>query len=74
VGVANDIEVRLPVVDERPDPEIVRDVHRGDRTCGDLRSSGRSTTGQRSGMISPRQVRPMREERRASRCSTPIAR
>jgi hypothetical protein len=24
VGVANDIEVRLPVVDERPDPEIVR--------------------------------------------------
>src|SRR6202045_1484870 len=26
VGVANDIEVRLPVVDERPDPEIVRDA------------------------------------------------
>jgi osmotically-inducible protein OsmY len=26
VGVANDIEVRLPVADERPDPEIVRDA------------------------------------------------
>ncbi|HEV7609366.1 MAG TPA: BON domain-containing protein [Steroidobacteraceae bacterium] len=26
VGVANDIEVRLPVIDERPDPEIVRDA------------------------------------------------
>jgi osmotically-inducible protein OsmY len=26
VGVANDIEVRLPVLDERPDPEIVRDA------------------------------------------------
>jgi osmotically-inducible protein OsmY len=26
VCVANDIEVRLPVVDERPDPEIVRDA------------------------------------------------
>src|SRR3981081_1687269 len=26
VGVANDIEVRLPVVDERPDPEIARDA------------------------------------------------
>jgi osmotically-inducible protein OsmY len=26
VGVANDIEVRLPVIDQRPDPEIVRDA------------------------------------------------
>ncbi len=26
VGVANDIEVRLPVIDERPDPDIVRDA------------------------------------------------
>jgi len=26
VGVANDIEVRLPAVDQRPDPEIARDV------------------------------------------------
>ena len=26
VGVANDIEVRLPTVDERPDPEIARDA------------------------------------------------
>jgi osmotically-inducible protein OsmY len=26
VGVANDIEVRLPVLDQRPDPEIVRDA------------------------------------------------
>jgi osmotically-inducible protein OsmY len=26
VGVANDIEVRIPVVDERPDPEIARDA------------------------------------------------
>jgi osmotically-inducible protein OsmY len=26
VGVANDIEVRLPVLDQRPDPEIARDV------------------------------------------------
>ena len=26
VGVANDIEVRLPIVDERPDPDIVRDA------------------------------------------------
>jgi osmotically-inducible protein OsmY len=26
VGVANDIEVRLPVVDQRPDPEIARDA------------------------------------------------
>jgi osmotically-inducible protein OsmY len=26
VGVANDLEVRLPVIDERPDPEIVRDA------------------------------------------------
>jgi osmotically-inducible protein OsmY len=26
VGVANDIEVRLPSVDERPDPEIARDA------------------------------------------------
>jgi hypothetical protein len=25
-GVANDIEVRLPGVDERPDPDIARDV------------------------------------------------
>jgi osmotically-inducible protein OsmY len=25
-GVANDIEVRLPSIDERPDPEIARDV------------------------------------------------
>src|SRR5207237_3106021 len=26
VGVADDIEVRLPQTDERPDPEIARDV------------------------------------------------
>jgi osmotically-inducible protein OsmY len=26
VGVANDIEVRLPAVDQRPDPEIARDA------------------------------------------------
>src|SRR5687768_14807961 len=26
VGVANDIEVRMPSVDERPDPEIARDA------------------------------------------------
>lgn len=26
VGVANDIEVRLPAIDQRPDPEIVRDA------------------------------------------------
>jgi osmotically-inducible protein OsmY len=26
VGVANDLEVRLPVLDERPDPEIARDA------------------------------------------------
>lgn len=26
VGVANDIDVRLPVIDERPDPEIARDA------------------------------------------------
>ena len=26
LGVANDIEVRLPVVDQRPDPDIVRDA------------------------------------------------
>jgi osmotically-inducible protein OsmY len=26
VGVANDVEVRLPVLDERPDPDIVRDA------------------------------------------------
>jgi osmotically-inducible protein OsmY len=26
VGVANDIEVRLPSIDQRPDPEIARDV------------------------------------------------
>jgi osmotically-inducible protein OsmY len=26
IGVANDIEVRLPNIDERPDPEIVRDA------------------------------------------------
>jgi osmotically-inducible protein OsmY len=26
VGVANDIEVRLPVIDERPDPDIARDA------------------------------------------------
>ncbi len=26
IGVANDVEVRLPGVDERPDPEIARDV------------------------------------------------
>jgi osmotically-inducible protein OsmY len=26
VGVANDIEVRLPTIDERPDPDIVRDA------------------------------------------------
>src|SRR5262245_54857639 len=26
VGVANDIEVRLPSVDERPDPDIARDA------------------------------------------------
>jgi osmotically-inducible protein OsmY len=26
VGVANDIEVRLPALDERPDPEIARDA------------------------------------------------
>lgn len=26
MGVANDIEVRLPVIDERPDPELVRDA------------------------------------------------
>src|SRR5689334_2326856 len=25
-GVANDIEVRLPAIDERPDPEIARDA------------------------------------------------
>lgn len=25
-GVANDLEVRLPVIDERPDPEIARDA------------------------------------------------
>lgn len=26
VGIANDIEVRLPAIDERPDPEIARDA------------------------------------------------
>src|ERR1700726_1839504 len=26
VGVANDLEVRLPSIDERPDPDIARDV------------------------------------------------
>jgi osmotically-inducible protein OsmY len=26
LGVANDIEVRLPAIDERPDPDIARDV------------------------------------------------
>jgi osmotically-inducible protein OsmY len=26
VGVANDIEVRLPAIDQRPDPEIARDI------------------------------------------------
>jgi osmotically-inducible protein OsmY len=26
VGVANDLEVRLPVIDQRPDPDIVRDA------------------------------------------------
>jgi osmotically-inducible protein OsmY len=26
VGIANDIEVRLPLIDERPDPDIVRDA------------------------------------------------
>src|ERR1700716_4093939 len=26
VGIANDIEVRMPSVDERPDPEIARDA------------------------------------------------
>jgi osmotically-inducible protein OsmY len=26
MGVANDLEVRLPVIDQRPDPEIVRDA------------------------------------------------
>lgn len=26
VGIANDLEVRLPVVDERPDPEIAREA------------------------------------------------
>src|ERR1700679_3318450 len=26
VGVANDIEGRLPVIDQRPDPDIVRDA------------------------------------------------
>jgi osmotically-inducible protein OsmY len=26
LGVANDIEVRLPVIDQRPDPDIVRDA------------------------------------------------
>ena len=26
VGVANDLEVRLPQTDERPDPEIAREV------------------------------------------------
>ena len=26
LGVANDIEVRLPVIDERPDPDIAREV------------------------------------------------
>jgi osmotically-inducible protein OsmY len=26
VGLANDIEVRLPLIDERPDPDIVRDA------------------------------------------------
>src|SRR3954462_6544289 len=25
-GVANDLEVRLPAIDERPDPEIARDA------------------------------------------------
>ncbi|MGZ4965530.1 MAG: BON domain-containing protein [Limisphaerales bacterium] len=29
VGLANDIEVRLPVIDQRPDPEIARDVVAG---------------------------------------------
>jgi osmotically-inducible protein OsmY len=32
VGVANDIEVRLPSVDERPDPEIARDAITAIRT------------------------------------------
>jgi osmotically-inducible protein OsmY len=29
VGIANDLEVRLPTVDERPDPEIARDAVAG---------------------------------------------
>jgi hypothetical protein len=31
IGVANDIEVRLPSIDERPDPEIARDANYPDQ-------------------------------------------
>src|SRR5438067_12293102 len=33
VGVANDLEVRLQQTDERPDPEIARDVDANLQTC-----------------------------------------
>jgi hypothetical protein len=29
VGVANDLEVRLPSIDQRPDPDIARDAVEG---------------------------------------------
>src|SRR4051812_29139546 len=37
VGVANDIEVRLPSVDQRPDPEIARRRHGSQEPAADER-------------------------------------
>jgi hypothetical protein len=42
-AVANDLEVRLPSVDERPDPDIARDAVRQSRaSCRSPRSASRS--------------------------------
>ena len=45
VGVANGIEVRLPVINERPDPELVRDAVAALKPAGATRSGDRSCPG-----------------------------
>src|ERR1700726_404831 len=49
VGVANDLEVRLPQTDERPDPEIARDVCKSENLAAQFLGAHQSDRQERLG-------------------------
>src|ERR1700726_1963976 len=49
VGVANDLEVRLPQTDERPDPEIAREVCKSENLAAQFLGAHQSDRQERLG-------------------------